>query len=333
MSATTATDKPATTPAAKSILGIHHVTAIAGDAGRNIDFYTRSLGLRLVKVTVNFDDPTSYHLYYGDASGHPGTLLTFFVWPGARRGRIGNSQVTTSSFAIPRGAAQYWRERLRAHSVEFEVPEERFGDSLIAVPDPDGLRLELIESGLEDRSYVWEGSDVPPDAAIHGFHSTTLSETVYERTARLLTDTMELRMSGNEQNRYRYQVPGVGSAKTIDVVCAPGGVEGHVGVGTVHHIAFRTRNDEEQTAWLGELSRLGYNLSPVMDRVYFHSIYYREPGGILFEIATDPPGFTVDEPLDRLGTTLKLPPWFESHRREIEASLPEIAVLRKEPVK
>ena len=332
MSTTTAADQPATPAIAKSILGIHHITAIAGDPDRNIDFYTRLLGLRLVKITVNFDDPASYHLYYGDGSGHPGTILTFFVWSGAGRGRIGNNQVTTSSFAIPRGAAQYWRERFRAHSIEFEVPEERFGDRLIAIPDPDGLRLELIESDLADRSYVWEGSDVPPDASIKGFHGATLSEMPCERTARLLTNTMGLRFTGNEQNRYRYQVPGVGPAKTIDVVCVPGGVEGRVAVGTVHHIAFRTRNDEEQTAWLSELKRLGYHLSPVMDRVYFHSIYYREPGGILFEIATDPPGFTLDEPLDRLGTTLKLPPWFESHRREIEASLPEIAVLRKEPV-
>lgn len=318
---------------AKGILGIHHVTAIAGEAEQNIAFYTRLLGLRLVKITVNFDDPASYHLYYGDSSGHPGTILTFFVWPGARRGRVGNSQVTATSFAIPSGAGQYWRDRLQAHRIDFEPPQERLGESVIAFADPDGLRLELIETNLADRSYVWEGSDVPPDAAIHGFHSATLSETGYERTARLLTDTMGLRLAGNEQNRFRYQVAGEGRARTIDVVWAPGGTEGRVAVGAVHHIAFRTPNDTDQLEWLSELDRLGYNLSPVMDRVYFHSIYYREPGGILFEIATDPPGFTLDEPLEQLGTTLKLPPWFESHRRKIEASLPEIAILKKESVK
>jgi glyoxalase family protein len=318
---------------AKSILGIHHVTAIAGDAEQNIAFYARVLGLRLVKITVNFDDPASYHLYYGDEHGHPGTILTFFVWPGGRRGRAGNSQVTATSFAIPAGAGQYWRERLRAHRIEFEIPQERLGESVIAFTDPDGLRLELIETALSDRSDVWAGSDVPPDTAVDGFHSATLSETGYERTARLLTDTMGLRLTGNEQNRFRYQVAGEGVTRTIDVVCAPGGAEGRVAVGTVHHIAFRTRNDSEQLEWLGELRQLGYNLSPVMDRVYFQSIYYREPGGILFEIATDPPGFALDEPLGQLGTTLKLPPWFESRRREIEASLPEIAILKQAGVK
>jgi glyoxalase family protein len=314
---------------AKNILGIHHITAIAGDADRNIDFYTRLLGLRLVKITVNFDDPASYHFYYGDMSGHPGTILTFFSWPGARRGRVGNGQVTATSFAIPSGAGQYWRKRFQAHRMEFEIAQERFGEKAIAFTDPDGLRLELIETAIPDGSRAWTGSDVPPDAAIQGFHSATLSETGYERTARLLTDTMGLRLRGSEQNRFRYEVPGVGPARIIDAVCAPGGSQGRVAVGTVHHIAFRTRNDSEQLDWLGELTRLGYNLSPVMDRIYFHSIYYREPGGILFEIATDPPGFTLDEPLEQLGTTLKLPPWFEPHRQDIEASLPEISVLKK----
>lgn len=318
---------------AKSILGIHHITAIAGDADRNIDFYTRLLGLRLVKITVNFDDPASYHFYYGDSRGHPGTIVTFFVWPGARRGRVGNSQVTATSFGIPFGSAEYWRERLQLHGIEFEIPQARLGESVIAFTDPDGLRLELIETALADRSHVWGGSDVPRDAAIHGFHSATLSEMGYGSTAALLTDTMGLRLTGNEQNRFRYEVAGGGSAKTIDLLCAPDGAQGRVAVGTVHHIAFRTPDDTEQLEWLGELSRLGYNLSPVMDRVYFHSIYYREPGGILFEIATDPPGFTLDEPLEQLGTSLKLPPWFEPHRREMEASLPEIAILKKETVR
>lgn len=317
---------------ANSIFGIHHITAIAGEAEQNIAFYTRLLGLRLVKITVNFDDPGSYHLYYGDASGHPGTILTFFTWPGARRGRIGNGQLTATAFAIPAGTGQYWRERLRAHAIEFEILQERFGDNVIALQDRDGLHLELIETAA-DPGYIWTGSDVASDAAIRGFHGATLSETGYERTARLLTDTMGLRLIASEQNRFRYQVAGEAPGRTVDVVCAPGGVAGRVAVGTVHHIAWRTPNDPEQLQWLGELSRLGYNVSPVMDRVYFHSIYYQEPGGILFEIATDPPGFTLDEPLEDLGTTLKLPPWFESHRGDIEASLPEITILKKATVK
>ena len=318
---------------AKSILGIHHITAIAGEPEQNILFYTRLLSLRLVKITVNFDDPASYHLYYGDGQGHPGTILTFFAWPGARRGRIGNSQLTATSFAILPGAGQYWRERFRANGIKYESPQERFGEVVIPFADPDGLRLELIETPRGDATHPWSGSEVTPDAAIRGFHSATLSETGYERTAALLSDTMGLRPAGNEQNRFRYEVTGAGPGKNIDLVCAPGGAHGNIAVGTVHHIAWRTQDDAEQREWLGELRRLGYDLSPVMDRIYFHSIYYREPGGVLFEIATDPPGFTVDEPLEQLGTTLKLPPWFESHRAEIEASLPEISILKKESVK
>ena len=206
---------------ARSILGIHHVTAIAGDADENIAFYTRVLGLRLVKITVNFDDPSSYHLYYGDGTGHPGTILTFFVWPGARRGRVGNSQVTATSFAIPPGAGQYWRERLRVHRIEFDTPRERLGESVIPFTDPDGLPVELIETSVADRKYVWTGSDIPPDATIHGFHSATLSETGYERTARLLADTMGLQLAGNEQNRFRYKVSGPGPARTAAVVRRP----------------------------------------------------------------------------------------------------------------
>lgn len=308
------------------ILGIHHITAIAGEPNRNIDFYTQVLGLRLVKLTVNFDDPGSYHLYYGDGHGNPGTILTFFAWPGARSGRQGNSQVTATAFAIPRGAAGYWRERLVENQVRLEDPFERFGELVLPCVDPDGLRLELIETSA-DEALTWEGGSVPVGAAICGFHSATLSETGYERTAALLTKTMGFRLAASEQNRFRYEIADAGPAKAIDVVCAPGAAEGHSAAGAVHHIAWRTPTDEQQMEWLGELSRLGYDLSPVMDRVYFHSIYYREPGGILFEIATDPPGFTVDEPVDRLGSALKLPPWFERHRKQIESSLPVIEVL------
>jgi len=317
----------------RSIPGIHHITAIASDPERNIVFYTGLLGLRLVKITVNFDDPASYHLYYGDGNGCPGTILTFFTWPGARRGRTGNGQLSATAFAIPPGTGEYWRERFRANCVQHGDAEERFGEPVIPFNDPDGLRLELIESPHADGNHVWAGSGMPLDVAIRGFHGATLSETGYERTAGLLTGPMGMRLTGNEHNRFRYEVAEGGPGKTIDVVCAPGGTEGRVAVGTVHHIAWRTRDEAEQREWLGALGKGGYNLSTVMDRVYFHSIYYREPGGVLFEIATDPPGFTVDESLEQLGTALKLPAWLETTRAQIESSLPRIAILKKESVK
>lgn len=312
------------------ILGIHHITAIAGDPQRNIDFYTGVLGLRLVKITVNFDDPGAYHFYYGDGQGHPGTILTFFAWPGARHGRHGNSQVTAIAFAIPKGSKQFWLDRFAADAIEFEQPIERSGESVVSFTDPDGLKLELIEAAGADQAHTWLESIVPPEARVSGFHSATLSETGYERTADLLTKIMGFRLVGREQNRFRYEIAGGGPGKTVDLVCAPGGVDGRVAVGTVHHIAWRTGDDSEQLEWLGTLGGLGYNITPVMDRVYFHSIYYREPGGILFEIATDPPGFTVDETPERLGSGLKLPPWLESHRARIEAVLPPVKLPGRE---
>lgn len=314
----------------KAILGIHHITAIAGDPQRNIDFYTGLLGLRLVKVTVNFDDPGSYHFYYGDGRGNPGTILTFFAWPGARRGRQGNSQVTGTSFAVPQGSLPFWLERFAAKDITFSSPYERFKEQVLPFADDDGLRLELVETPVSDAPQTWKGADVPQEFAIRGFQSATLSETGYERTAALLTDTMGFRMVGQEQNRFRYEVDSGGAGKIVDVVCAPGGTDGRVAVGTVHHIAWRTPDDAQQRDWRSEIGSLGYNISPVMDRIYFHSIYYREPGGILFEIATDVPGFAVDEPLEKLGSSLMLPPWLEAQRPRIELALPPIEPRRQE---
>ncbi|HTB18019.1 MAG TPA: ring-cleaving dioxygenase [Bryobacteraceae bacterium] len=314
------------------ILGVHHITAIAGDAQQNIDFYTGVLGLRLVKITVNFDDPEAYHLYYGDGHGRPGTILTFFAWPGARRGRQGNGQVTAASFAVPKGSLEFWTDRLAAHGIAFEKPPERFGQPVLSFADSDGMRLELIETPLANALHIWGGGGIPAAFAIHGFHGATLSETGYERTAVLLTETMGFRLLGQEQNRFRFepcQAHAGEAGRTIDVICAPAAVEGRVAVGTIHHIAFRTPNDAQQRQWLAKITGLNYNVSPVMDRVYFHSIYYREPGGILFEIATDCPGFATDEPVDKLGETLKLPPWLEAQRPKIEASLPPIHPLKR----
>jgi glyoxalase family protein len=308
----------------KTILGIHHITAIAGDPQQNIDFYTGLLGLRLVKVTVNFDDPGSYHFYYGDGQGSPGTILTFFTWPGARRGRQGNGQVTVTSFAIPQDSLAFWRERLAAKSIVVSDPFERFGQQVLSFADSDGLRLELVETAATDPARAWTGGRVPAEFAIRGFHSATLSETGYQRTAALLTEQMAFRLTGQEQNRFRYEIAGGGPGQTVDVICAPDAPEGRVAAGTVHHIAWRTPDDAQQREWLAEITRLAYNVSPVMDRVYFHSIYFREPGGILFEIATDSPGFAIDESLEQLGAGLKLPPWLEAQRARIEAALPPI---------
>jgi len=277
-----------------------------------------------VKVTVNFDDPGSYHFYYGDGLGTPGTILTFFAWPGAWQGRHGNGQVTVTSFAIPQGSLAFWRERFAAKDVAVDDSQERFGQKFLSLTDGDGLWLELIETATTDPSRAWTKSGIPAEFAIRGFHSATLSETGYQRTASLLTDQMGFHLSGQEQNRFRYEVDKGGAGKTVDVLCAPDNREGRVAAGTVHHIAWRTPDDAQQREWLAEVGRLGYNVSPVMDRVYFHSIYFREPGGILFEIATDSPGFAIDESPEQLGAALQLPPWLEAQRVRIEAALPPI---------
>lgn len=304
--------------------GIHHVTAIAGDPQANVEFYTGVLGLRLVKVTVNYDDPQTYHLYFGDDVGHPGTILTFFPWPGAPRGRTGTGQVTVTAFAIPEGSLGFWADRLKAHKVESAGPSHRFDEEVIVLRDPDGLHLELVTGR--------KGSDTnpPPDGALPGRHAiqrfqgVTMAVEGYERTAALLTATLGLREAGEKGNRFRYSV-GEGDAQGfIDLLCLPSGPRGRVAVGTVHHIAWRTPDDESQRAWRTEIARLGYNVTPILDRSYFHSIYFREPGGVLFEIATDPPGFAVDEPPEQLGRRLILPGWLESARGELAMELPAL---------
>jgi len=306
------------------LLGIHHITAIAGQPQLNIDFYAGVLGLRLVKVTINFDDPGTYHLYYGDGAGHPGTIMTFFPWPGAPRGRKGTGQVTSTAFAVPAAAIPYWIARFNEHQVPHTGPVDRFGEQVLACSDPDGLGIELIATATvpPDRAYL-EGP-VPTESAIHGFHSASLTEGGYQRTAALLTDTMGFHLVGQEGNRFRYAT-GAGGASTIaDVLCAPEERSGRVAVGTVHHIAWRTADDQQQRAWQEELAHLGYDVTPIIDRKYFHSIYYREPGNILFEIATDPPGFAVDEAPEELGSKLQLPPWLEGSRDELMGILPPI---------
>jgi glyoxalase family protein len=308
------------------ILGIHHITAIAGDPQRNLDFYTRVLGLRLVKLTVNFDDPGTYHFYFGNERGTPGSIVTFFPWPNAPRGVVGSQHVTAITFAVPTGSPAYWRSRLAAHGVRVNDAGERFSETVLAINDPDGLPVELVASPQADPAAAWTDAPVDREHAICGFHSSTLSEEGYEQTARLLTDTMGFSLVGNEGNRFRYQTGGGGAGATVDVLCTPAGRVGRLGTGTVHHIAWRTPDDAQQLQWRSELARLGYNVTPVIDRNYFHSIYYREPGGVLFEIATDPPGFAIDEPLEHLGERLMLPRQYESQRSTLERVLPSLTL-------
>jgi glyoxalase family protein len=310
------------------IEGLHHVTAIAGEPQTNINFYTGVLGLRLVKLTVNFDDPTTHHLYYGDGQGHPGTIMTFFPWPGAFKGRIGTGQLAVTSFAVPEKSLPYWRERLRTRGIEFEEATSDFGEELLFLRDPDGLQLELVSTSNANPDRVWERGPVPTEHAVRGFHHVTLSENGYERTASLLTDVLGFKHIAKQANRFRYAVADSAPGTMVDLVCAPEGRPGSVAVGTVHHVAWRTATNPEQVQWRDTLRKLKYDVTPVIDRQYFHSIYFREPGGVLFEIATDPPGFATDETLEHLGTTLRLPPWLEEDRPELERLLPRVELPR-----
>ncbi len=309
------------------ISGIHHVTAIASDPQRNLDFYTQVLGLRLVKRTVNFDDPGSYHFYFANETGSPGTILTFFPWPGAARGRQGVGQVTVTSFSIPEQSLKFWEERLLKAGVSTGRSGKRLGEEVLTLADPDGLRLELIGSPWAKADHAWAGSTVPAEHAVHGFHSVTLSEQGYERTARVLS-TMGFRKVSEEGNRFRFEVGEGGSGARADVLCASEAPHGRIGAGTVHHIAWRVADDESQKSWRQHLVDHDLDVTPVMDRCYFHSIYFREPGGVLFELATDPPGFATDEPVETLGEGLKLPIWLERYRGEIEKALPPIELHR-----
>ena len=311
--------------------GIHHTTAIAGDPQRNLDFYTETLGLRLVKRTVNFDDPGSYHFYFGDNIGSPGTIMTFFPWPGARRGARGSGQVTTVSFAVPQNSMAFWKERLRANHVIAEEIAGKFGNETIRFLDPDGLVLQLIAIPGEvegSRGSYLKGSaagslDVARDDRIGGFAAPTLEVRRPDQTEKLLAEILGFEFVAEEGNRRRFRGNGATASAEIDLVSSEAGF-GQIAIGTVHHIAFRAADDDEQLKMREQLVARGLNVTPVIDRQYFHSIYFREPNGILFEIATDGPGFLIDEQADALGETLKLPPIYESNREEIERVLPAI---------
>lgn len=309
-----------------TISGIHHVTAISDAAQPNVDFYVGALGLRMVKLTVNFDDPGTYHLYYGDELGRPGSVMTFFPWTGAAPGSRGTGQATVTSFSVPAGSLDHWRRRLESRRIAFEGPVDRLGEAVISFHDPDGLALEIVASAAEERGATWENGPVPPVHSIRGFHSVTLSEANHDRTASMLVETLGFRRAVQSENRFRYEMGDGGPGARIDVLHLPNLARGLVSVGTVHHVAFRTPDDAQQTAWQGEVRRRGTQVTPVADRHYFHSIYFREPGGVLFEIATDVPGFTVDEQQDCLGSRLMLPPWLEPRRAQLMQHLSPIRI-------
>jgi glyoxalase family protein len=304
--------------------GIHHLTAIASNPAANAAFYTEVLGLRLVKKTVNFDDPSTYHLYYGDQVGTPGTILTFFPWPNARRGTPGVGQVTAFAFQVPTGSLEFWRKRLGGAGLLIADQGTRFGESFIAVQDPDEFVLEFIETAEAAAITPARGATIPAEHVLKGFHGATLSLEAQEQTGTVLTELMGAQLAGSEGNRFRYFLGDGPSRARVDLLCLPAGRSGTGGTGIVHHIAWRTPDDASELAARAELVRGGLNVSPVIDRNYFHSIYYREPGGVLFEIATDPPGFAVDEPPETLGSKLMLPEWLEPHRPVLEATLPPL---------
>lgn len=311
-----------------SISGIHHITAIASDPQRNLDFYAGLLGLRFVKWTVNFDDPGTYHFYYGDEAGRPGTILTFFPWPGTPRGRRGTGQATAIVFEIPPESAGFWTERLKRNGVATSAAPPRMDEEALAFQDPDGLGLELAWTAGGTPGEGFTRGPVPGEHAIRGFRGVTLSEEGYERTSGLLVGTLGFLQVGEQGNRFRYRASGAGPGLVVDVLCLPDAPRGAVAAGTVHHVAFRAADDAEQETWRGRLAQAGLDVTPVLDRQYFRSIYFREPGGVLFEIATDPPGFSVNEPPATLGTRLMLPPWLEPRREVLERSLPALAPPR-----
>ena len=304
--------------------GIHHVTAIAGNALRNLNFYSRTLGLRLVKKTVNFDDPGTYHFYYGDEAGSPGTILTFFPWEHAAPGRGGVGQAQQTAFRIPARSIGYWAHRLLEAGVRHEALEKRFGETVLPFTDPDGMSLLLVGVPGAEAEPGWSNGDIPAEHAIRGFHGVTLLIEDAAKTGAILTDVLGFAEAGRDGSTIRYRASAT-SGGVVDIYEAKGFLRGRMGRGSVHHIAFRAADDAEEFAMARKLvDNHGMHPTEQKDRNYFRSIYFREPGGILFEIATDIPGFAVDEPLASLGKALKLPGFLEPHRQEIENALPHL---------
>lgn len=306
------------------ILGIHHITAIAGNAKRNHDFYTQVLGLRLVKKTVNFDDPETYHFYYGDETGTPGTILTFFPWEGVTNGKVGTGMATEIGYAIPGKSMEFWMKRLKDNNVKILQQGKRFNEEYVTIADPDGLHLTLIIPSQADDRKPWETEAVSGEMAIRGFHSIALTLKDIKRTAEILTDIFDYKLVGEEGNHFRYQTNAVPNASIVDLIHAPGESPAVNAGGTIHHVAFRVSDENTLMAFREKIVKKGFNITPKIDRNYFFSLYFREPGGVLFELATDNPGFAIDEPVSELGKNLKLPAQYESHRAQIQKVLPSL---------
>jgi glyoxalase family protein len=307
------------------ITGIHHVTAIASDAQKNLDFYTGILGLHLVKKTINFDGPDVYHFYYGDSEGKPGSILTFFPYQGLPGGRQGKGMLNTTSFSVPFSSMDYWLDRLKRFDINYKQPQERFdGEAIVYFEDQDGLGLELVFNDKDLRAGNSAGI-VPVEHAIKGFYNVEIWEEGYERTAALLTEQLDHKLIAEKGNRFRFAAndsPG----NYVDILCSPDSMKGLAGSGTVHHIAFATPDQQTQSEVRLRIIKRMLNPSPILDRSYFTSIYFREPGGVLFEVATSGPGFSIDEDPGHLGEALKLPPQFESERDQIEKKLPQVSI-------
>lgn len=314
------------------IRGLHHVTAVAGDPQKNIDFYRNVLGQRLVKRTVNFDAPDTYHFYFGDEIGSPGSILTFFAWPGMPLGVRGNGETHAVAYNVPAGSLEFWQTHFQQNGVHFDAVEKRFGEEVLAFVDPDGMRVELIESASAAPVRYWQDGPIPPSRALLGFHSVTLWVDGVEPTAELLTRHMGYTARGQEGQRYRFVGDPNTSGHIVDLIHRPGELRAEFGVGSIHHIAFRVPTDEKQLEYQTVVRQAGFRVTDVMDRNYFYSIYFRERGGVLFEIATDTPGFAIDEPAQSLGETLKLPEWYEPSRDAIEQSLVPITLKSLEKV-
>ena len=305
------------------INGLHHVTILAGDTQRNVDFYTGIIGQRLVKKTVNFDAPDVYHLYYGDETGSPGSIMTFFPYGDIPRGRKGVGQLTYTAYSIPTAALSFWMNRLHEANIAYAGPNKRFNETYIRFDDFDGTGIELVAND-EDTRPGWSNGNIPLEFSVRGFHTVTLNEFAVDRTVELLTGIMQHKLVAEESGRFRFAAGTGKSGHFVDVVHSPNDVRALQGAGSVHHVAFSTDSDDTQLMLQEQLANAGHHVTPVQDRNYFHSIYFREPGGILFEIATNPPGFAIDEPVESLGQALKLPEQYEARRAKLEAALPTI---------
>ena len=304
------------------ILGLHHITAIADNAQRNYHFYTKVLGLRMVKKTVNFDDPGTYHFYYGDESGTPGTILTFFPWEGIGQGSAGTGMATDIGYSVPAGSIEFWKDRFKQFNVKHGEVDERFGEQFLSFQDPDGLKLDLIVPSINDNRKAWETADINANAATRGFHNITLTLKNLGPTASVLTDILGYTLQKQEGNRYRFITDAIENASIVDIIEAPTMAPGRGAAGTNHHVAFRVKDDNILMEFREKVASKGLGITPKIDRDYFFSLYFREPGGVLFELATDNPGFTRDESLSELGTSLKLPKQYENSRKKIEQVLP-----------